>query len=71
IQLASSLGATHVILEGDSKTVIDSLNLGEDNCPWEFSNVIVDCRCNLALFEAWSTSHIKRLSNCSAHNIAK
>ncbi|PON99278.1 Ribonuclease H-like domain containing protein [Trema orientale] len=71
IKLAISTGASHIILEGDSRTVIQSLQEGEDLCHWEISNIIVDCRSILEKFSAWTTFLIGRVSNFAAHNIAK
>ncbi|PON33566.1 LOW QUALITY PROTEIN: hypothetical protein PanWU01x14_351670, partial [Parasponia andersonii] len=71
IKLTISIGASHIILEGNSSTIIQSLQEGEDLCPWEISNIIVDCRDILKKISAWSTSLIGRVFNFPAHNIAK
>ncbi|KAF5475450.1 hypothetical protein F2P56_007254, partial [Juglans regia] len=68
--LGLQLGIKRIILEGDSKIVISTINNREEN--WSATGMLIeDVKIQLNSYEEWSASHVRREGNQAAHKLAK
>ncbi|XP_030970458.1 uncharacterized protein LOC115990817 [Quercus lobata] len=70
ISFALEIGLQEVMFEGDSDTVIRSLNV-EPPCMAPFGHIIEDARSIASSLRYHSFSHVKRSGNCIADKLAK
>lgn len=70
ILFAQELGLQDVIVEGDAKIIINSLNT-DDDCMASFGHLIEDSRQVAASFRAFAFSHVKRKLNSVPDKLAK
>ena len=70
VQFAKELGLQKVTFEGDSSVVIDALSQGP-GCLSLYGNVIDDILVLAADFQFCEFSHVKRVCNVVADNLAK
>ncbi|XP_050278447.1 uncharacterized protein LOC126720005 [Quercus robur] len=70
ISFALDLGVENVVLEGDSKTIIQALN-SDSSCASSYGHIIDDIRVCALGFTSISFSHVKRQGNTIADSLAK
>ncbi|OVA14335.1 hypothetical protein BVC80_9023g33 [Macleaya cordata] len=71
-QFASRFEADHVIIEGDSKTVVQAIMSTNDEIPWRIRNFISDIRYFQSVDNRLHFAFIKREANVVvAHSLAK
>ena len=70
ISFASDIGVENVVLEGDSKTIIQALN-ADSTCASSFGHIIKDIRVLALDFASICFSHVKRQGNTVANSLAK
>ncbi|KAM6572269.1 hypothetical protein CsatA_016349 [Cannabis sativa] len=69
LEAARTLGFHFIIVESDSRVVINALN-EKDSC-WELANYVSFCNRISPSFIGCSFEHVSRLCNFAAHNVAK
>ena len=70
ISFVQDLGFTSFILEGDSANVINTLNSVEMSLS-NYGHVLSSAKSMLVASSSVSFSHVRRVGNCVAHNLAK
>ncbi|KAL3819736.1 hypothetical protein ACJIZ3_005641 [Penstemon smallii] len=70
MEFATSKGWRNILLEGDCKTLIDSLG-EEDDCLRSFGTLIADIKHLATPLDNFSARHINRIGNSAAHALAK
>jgi ribonuclease HI len=70
IQFAKDLGFTKIVLEGDSKTVVDAFLL-RDPCTTIYGHIIEDIKQTAQSLQSVLFLHTKREGNVMAHLLAK
>lgn len=70
ISFALEIDLQEVMFEGDSDTIIRSLNI-EPPCMAPFGHIIEDTRSIASSLRYHSFSHVKRSGNCVADQLAK
>uniref|UniRef100_A0A803R9Q4 RNase H type-1 domain-containing protein n=1 Tax=Cannabis sativa TaxID=3483 RepID=A0A803R9Q4_CANSA len=69
LQEAKARGVKFLILESDSRVVINALN-GQDS-RWEIDNYVSFCKITSPLFSGCTFEFVSRQCNFMAHNVAK
>jgi ribonuclease HI len=70
IQFGMELGFTHIVLEGDSKLVVDAINA--EGPSWsKIGHLVEDIQILLQNFQQWKVQAIRRSANTAAHTIAR
>jgi ribonuclease HI len=70
ILFSRSLGLRQVIFEGDTKTVVDGVNLLQDD--WSSTGMLLeDIRTELKTIPSWRMRFVRREENKAAHALAK
>ena len=70
ISFVQDLGFTSFILEGDSVNVISTLNSDEMSLS-NYGHILSSAKSMLVAGSSVSFSHVRRVGNCVAHNLAK
>ncbi|XP_040987666.1 uncharacterized protein LOC121235384 [Juglans microcarpa x Juglans regia] len=66
----AELGLQHIILEGDSLSVVKAIQHKEDS--WSDTGLVIrDIKVMLSKFLSWSVLHVHREVNVIAHHLAK
>ena len=68
--LAKKLGFQRLIVEGDSKVIINAIN-GEIMAQSEFGHILQDIKSLISSFCSISFCHVRRHGNCLAHCLAR
>jgi hypothetical protein len=68
--LASTLQLQHVVIEGDSQTVISALHFPALSQDWHIDQLIVDTLSLLSSTPLWEAKKINRSANFCAHHVA-
>ncbi|KAL5574163.1 hypothetical protein UlMin_023760 [Ulmus minor] len=71
IDLACHANWHSILLEGDSKTVLDSLSSRSSSSSWSISTLLDNCFCKLNAISVWHAAFAPRAHNLVAHNIAR
>ena len=70
ISITLELGCSSVIVEGDSESVINTLNSAEESLS-PFGHILASAKATAEAICCISLSHIRRLGNSVAYNLAK
>ena len=68
--LAKKLGFQRLIVEGDSKVIINAIN-GEIMAQSEFGHILQDIKSLISSFCSVSFCHVRRQGNCLDHCLAR
>lgn len=69
VEFCRDLGFQKIVLEGDSKSVVQAVNGGT---PWcKFGQIMEDIHAILPGFRSWKAEHVRREANAAAHGLAK
>ena len=71
IDMACQANWLSIILEGDSKAVLNSLSTKNSSSVWSISVVLVNCFCKLAAIPVCHAGFVPRALNFLAHSIAR
>ena len=71
IDLAISFNWNAVLIEGDTKCIIQALDLQDSLANWSSSSILDDCLVKLHSILCWTAPFTPRVANMLAHNIAK
>jgi ribonuclease HI len=69
-QFGMELGLSYIVLEGDSKLVVDAIN-AEGTSLSKIGHLVEDIKIMLQDFQQWKVQVVRRLANNAAHAVAR